>query len=126
MLGVHGGRSLGLAPLLCACDGRFREQGAAADGSWGGLEIEKLAVRLGGRGVRWGCRDREINHRLGQFLVERDVPVWVVLFGECFEAEGLQLVEGGEALARGLFVAGMAESAEDVGVLVAGQAGGGS
>ena len=86
-----------------------------------GLEIEKLAMRLGGRGVWWGCRDWEVNHRLGQVLVERDVPVGVVLFREGFEPEGLQLVEGGEALAWGVFVAGVAEGAEVVGVLVTGQ-----
>ena len=45
-----------------------------------------------------------------------------MLFGEGIEAEGLQLVEGGETLARSVFVAGMAEGAEDVGVLVARQA----
>lgn len=116
---MHDGRSLGLAPPLCGCDDRFGEQGAAAGRGVGGLEVEKLAVRLGGRGVWWGCRDRQVDGRLGQILVERDVPVGGVLFGEGFEVEGLQLVDGGEALARGTFVAGVAEGAQDVGVLAA-------
>ena len=51
-----------------------------------------------------------------------DVPIRVVLFGEGFESNLLQLVEGGEALAQGVFVAGVAEGAEDMGVLVARQA----
>jgi len=31
-------------------------------------------------------RNRQVNHRLGQIHVQRDVPVGVVLFGEGFEA----------------------------------------
>ena len=102
------------------------EQRAATRGRrW--FEIEKLA---GAGGADFGFRisdfgipgQGQVNHRLGQVFVARDVPIWVVLFGEGFEADGLQLVEGGETLARGVFVAGVAEGAEDVGVLVARQA----
>ena len=86
------------------------------------MEIEKLFVRLGGSGVGGGFGDGQVNHQLRQILVEREVPIGVVLLGEGGEAEGLQLVEGSEALARGVFVAGVAEGAQDVGVLVARQA----
>jgi hypothetical protein len=82
------------------------------------LEIEQFAGAVWGAVLfEGGGGDREVNDRLGQDFVERDVPIRIVLFGERFEADGLQLVEGGEALARGVFVAGVAESAQDVSVL---------
>jgi hypothetical protein len=83
------------------------------------LEFEKLAMRLGAHCIRGGFRDGQINHRLRQILVKRDIPIRVVLFSKGFEANGLQLVEGGEALPRGVCVIGVAEGAEGVGVLVA-------
>ena len=43
--------------------------------------------------------------------------VGVVLAGEGFDADLLEVVEGGEALAGGVLVAGVAEGGEDVSVL---------
>ena len=88
----------------------------------GRLKIEEVAG-AGARGsVRGGGGNGQINHRLERVLVERDVPVGILFLGEGFEADLLQVVEGGEALARGVFVTGVAEGAEDMGVLVACQA----
>src|SRR5262249_28953925 len=72
-----------------------------------------LSLRRGRRSGRG-----QIDHRLGQALVERDVRVRVVGLDEGAEADVFQLVEGGKAALGGLAVALMAERGEYMDVLL--------
>jgi len=86
------------------------------------LKVEDYACAAVCGFVRRSGGHGQINHRLGQVLVQGCVPVGGVLFEEGFEVNLLQLVDVGEASARGGSVVGVDKGAADMVVLVACQA----
>src|SRR5262245_61667459 len=77
------------------------------------------------RGLLNSVETGKVDHGFGEGIVEWDVPVGVVLFGEGFEAERFQVVEGGQAQGRGLGEGLVVEGGEDVFILRAVEAVGG-
>jgi hypothetical protein len=86
-----------------------------------GQTVEPEAIGIGA-GM---AEPRQLDHRLGQPLVERAVPVGVVFVGELLQADPLHLVDLRRAERWCLGVAPVPEGRQDVGILVTIQAVGG-
>ena len=81
------------------------------------IHLHLPAHRSPGRSPSIPTHPRQLAHGLWQVLVQGDVPVGVVLAGEGFEADLLQLVELCQAQLGRLRVALVAEAGQDMGVL---------